>query len=378
MILDLIYFINIVLSILIGIYLWLKMKPTNHNLHIRFLSAYFILNAICFGFYLLIRYELILYVPYLYKVPIPLNYLIAPFAYFHLRIIIKGSVKLKQFDLIHLLPFLVFLISYTPFYFQNIDQKSLYLIKVIENFERSFIDNVGIIPEYFNSLGRIIHPFFYLSLQWILIFSSEGTLLKTKNKTLYNWVYNFTKLQSVYTVTLFFILISSAMSFTFVANEIFYWISVIIMAGFFFSLGIYLFWNQNILTKLKYFKINSTSEVINQLDRITEIVYREKYFKSEKSDITNLANQLDISKNLLSELINKHYSSYNTWINELRVKYSIDLIAQGYLDKFSVEALSKECGFSSKNTFYRAFKRTTGATPILYIESLPPSSCFSD
>ena len=39
----------------------------------------------------------------------------------------------------------------------------------------------------------------------------------------------------------------------------------------------------------------------------------------------------------------------------------------GYLNKFTVESLSKEAGFSSKSTFNVAFKKVNLCTPSEYI-----------
>ena len=75
------------------------------------------------------------------------------------------------------------------------------------------------------------------------------------------------------------------------------------------------------------------------------------------------------SKIELSKLINTRYSSFNVWINEIKINYSIDLIQNSYLDDYSIEALAKECGFKSKTTFYRAFKTKTGETPLSYIKN---------
>jgi AraC-like DNA-binding protein len=66
---------------------------------------------------------------------------------------------------------------------------------------------------------------------------------------------------------------------------------------------------------------------------------------------------------ILQETINYNFSDY---INFLRVeKAKKYLTKQKYADYTNV-AIGLECGFNSKSTFYRAFKKFTGTTPAEY------------
>ena len=60
---------------------------------------------------------------------------------------------------------------------------------------------------------------------------------------------------------------------------------------------------------------------------------------------------------LLDRFIKSHF------INTYKINYANSLILDGYLDKFSIESLSKESGFQSEVTFYRIFKKINGCTP---------------
>ena len=41
-----------------------------------------------------------------------------------------------------------------------------------------------------------------------------------------------------------------------------------------------------------------------------------------------------------------------------------------FLNNYTIEAISKEAGFSTKSTFYRAFKKIHGVSPVEYLEKL--------
>ena len=374
MVYDLLYFIIITLSILIAVYLLVKLKPTKFSLHTKFLAAYFLLNAFCFSFYLIIKHDWISYVPLLYKTPAPITYLIAPAAYFHVRFIVARSSKLKSVDSLHLLPFFVFFISYLPFYLQDISIKSAYVSQLATDFTLTYTDNVGLIPENINTLGRILHPLLYIIWQWQLIYTNKEKHLKHKEQSLYAWVYNFVLLQSLIYCSLIITSVASIYFLPDLGGELSGYISAMFTVSFFFTLNIYLFWNQKVLRKLKYFTPHISEgdhefSDLKDLHYVTSMVYDEKIFKETKTNLADIAKRIGVPKVELSNLINTEFSSFSTWINDIKIRYSIKLIEESYLKHYSLEALAKECGFYSSNTFYRAFKTKTGKTPSSYLDS---------
>jgi AraC-like DNA-binding protein len=367
MIIDLLFFLIISFNLFIGIYLIFKLKPRSEKLHTHLLGLYFIVHAFCFSFYLIIKYELIIYVPYLYKIPAPITYLIAPLSYFHVCSLVFNKKSFKAFDAIHLLPFIIFLISYLPFYLMPLNEKKNYLELVFLNFNLTFTDDIGLVPEHINSAGRIIHPLIYIVLQWIIIASKSGRNFKVVNNKLYAWVFNLTMMQTFFSIGLTSIIIFSFLFPISFDYQIFEYLPTIFTIIFFFGISVYLIWNQDILIKLKYFsfteKIKYDNKELN-INYLTMKVRDNLYFTNQSLNISSLSKLLEINQNDLSRIINNTYSNYNMWINEIRIKYSIDLIKEGYLEKYSVEALAEKSGFKSKNTFYRSFKRYTNTTPI--------------
>ena len=372
MFIDLLYFLNISLSIIVGMFLWFKIKPIYSNNHTRTLALFLFLNAICFGFYLIIKNGFIVYVPYLYKVPAPITYLIVPAAYFHVCFFLRKKIHFTFKDLLHLLPFTLFLISYFPFYLQNLAQKSNYVLLIVADITKTSEDNIGLIPEIYNNLGRIIQPVFYLVLQWKVILSSKGKSMILENRIIYKWVLNFVKLQTFYLISLFLSAFTSTLFFRSISNEFFAYTTVILTVIFFFSISILLFWNENSLRKLKNFNptIIKTSLEESKIIDITRIVRKEKYFIGVNNNLEGISFAIGLEKKELSKIINSQYNSFYEWINTIKIDHSIELVKKNYLQEYSVEALATECGFNSRNTFYRAFKKETGTTPIEFIKQL--------
>ncbi len=369
MIYDLLYFISITLSILVAIFLYFRLKPKFYNLHIHTLAAYLFLNALCFSFYLIIKYEYILAFPYLYKTAAPITYLVVLCSYFHVYFIVNKETKFKAKHILHLIPFVLFLVSYMPFFFMDYSLKLEYINTVIANPNIMHIDNVGLLPENLNNLGRIVQPVLYIILQWVLLFSPKGKTLKSKEDILYKWLLNFVRLQSLFFIALLATVFTSSRFYPIFENSFFINLPLTFTVSFFFILSFYLFWNPNILNKLKYYNPNSSTEneSLETTNSIAELVYKEKYFIGTENDINGIAKSIGLSKNELSKIINKDNSSFSSWINEIKIKYAIELIKENYLESYSVDALSSACGFNSKNTFYRAFKTQTGCTPKDYV-----------
>jgi YesN/AraC family two-component response regulator len=69
----------------------------------------------------------------------------------------------------------------------------------------------------------------------------------------------------------------------------------------------------------------------------------------------------------LSHIINtESEKNFNDFLNEFRIDHFKKLLEN---DQFSIEGMAYESGFKSKTSFYRAFKKSTGQTPLQYKNS---------
>lgn len=80
--------------------------------------------------------------------------------------------------------------------------------------------------------------------------------------------------------------------------------------------------------------------------------------------LTQLAGQLGISSNYLSQVINEQLKiNFFDFINHHRVEEAKRLLADPGKTKKNILAIALESGFNSKSAFYTAFKKHTGITP---------------
>jgi AraC-like DNA-binding protein len=60
--------------------------------------------------------------------------------------------------------------------------------------------------------------------------------------------------------------------------------------------------------------------------------------------------------------------NFNDFVNHHRIKAVLQKIAEGEHTIQTLLSIALECGFNSKSTFNRAFKRATSLSPKEYIE----------
>ncbi|MDO9257518.1 MAG: helix-turn-helix transcriptional regulator [Bacteroidales bacterium] len=104
----------------------------------------------------------------------------------------------------------------------------------------------------------------------------------------------------------------------------------------------------------------------------TDILYPQliEYFETGKPYLRSnlrfddIANELRISRKILSHLIQKHTGmNFNSFVNSYRTKEAIRLLAEPKLKQYKIEAIAHKAGFGSKASFYLAFNQITGSIP---------------
>lgn len=124
--------------------------------------------------------------------------------------------------------------------------------------------------------------------------------------------------------------------------------------------------------KYKYEKSGLKDEQITALHRqLTAMMREEKAYKNPEVTLLDLARQLDIHPNYLSQVINSvEQKNFYDFINEHRVEEFKQLVSLPENQHYTLLTLAFECGFNSKTSFNRNFKKATGMTPSSYLERL--------
>ena len=338
--------------------------------------------------YLLIHSGWILQVPFMFKTAAPVNFLIPPFAYIYIRSVLKDEQKFTANDYLHFVPSFFVFVNFIPVYFMPALQKQELLQNIMKDFSLSYLTGNGYIAEKYLFFARMAQSIVYLFFQWKLVIQYKKELLLDKyeghTNEVINWLKTFNWLFSstILGYIILFIIISSDPSLA--KSEQIMLIPGYILSFSFLGLSTYLLLHPQVLFGLPYVKSESTSVHdlhIIKTDTVSfpkeydeEIFQLKKYFEEQHPYLNNdlnineVAVELDIPAREVSFIINQHFNQrFTDFVNMYRIKYVNQKIKTGYLNKFTIESLSKEAGFSSKSTFNVAFKKVNQCTPSEYI-----------
>ncbi|TAE14572.1 MAG: AraC family transcriptional regulator [Bacteroidetes bacterium] len=104
-------------------------------------------------------------------------------------------------------------------------------------------------------------------------------------------------------------------------------------------------------------------------NEIENLIIQENLYQDAELSLPQLAQKLHINIPLLSKIINKGFGlNFNDFINQYRIKAVITCLQAGKHKTHTLLGIAFECGFNSKTTFNRAFKKQTSLSPQEYIK----------
>jgi AraC-like DNA-binding protein len=110
-----------------------------------------------------------------------------------------------------------------------------------------------------------------------------------------------------------------------------------------------------------------SQEDINHIKRLMEI---EKAYLNPELNLSDLAKQANMSRAQLSEIINSGFhKNFNDFVNMYRVEAIKSMLKEDKQKQLSLLGIAYECGFNSKATFNRVFKKLTNNSPSEYLQS---------
>ncbi|MCI0706240.1 MAG: helix-turn-helix domain-containing protein [Ignavibacteriae bacterium] len=123
--------------------------------------------------------------------------------------------------------------------------------------------------------------------------------------------------------------------------------------------------------KEKYQKSGLSEEASEELhQRLRRFMTEDAVYKQSDLSINDLASRLGVHPNYLSQVINqKEQKNFYDFVNAYRVEEFKRLISLQKNRQYTLLSLAHDCGFSSKTSFNRFFKKATGQTPSEYVSS---------
>ncbi len=121
---------------------------------------------------------------------------------------------------------------------------------------------------------------------------------------------------------------------------------------------------------VKYQKSTLTEEEASAIHaQLKVLMAGQQPFKDPDLTLDELANQLGVHPNYLSQVINsRENKTFYDLINEQRVNAFIRNITLPSSQQYTMLAIALDCGFNSKASFNRNFKKYTGLTPSEFLK----------
>lgn len=114
-------------------------------------------------------------------------------------------------------------------------------------------------------------------------------------------------------------------------------------------------------------KEDARSRAENELFlRVEALMKEEKVYRDKELSLEKLADMLDSNRTYVSNVINKYASaSFSNYVNSYRIAEAIAIISDPS-NGIPLKALYDDLGYNSKSSFYRAFQKETGCSPMVY------------
>jgi len=355
---------------------------TNKIFGVYLLVLYFILNGVTILFYFILETGILTKVPFLYKIFSPLTLLMMPLSYLYIRSTLYNENTFKRIDLVHLLPFIVFTINYLPFYFMPYEEKIALVNMVVKYPVMNITHQDGLLPEFTFIMSRCFLFFVYLTLIGLLLkkYYKHNTSANLHFLKIKKWVYTLFRLQIIYWVglTILFLIIGLQFQALQDFNNFFNIIIATIISLFFIRITTYLLMNPILLLGLNKRLISKNLKQVKSViddhsdfKKIHDYVFNDNFYKDPTLNISKLSLQIKItSRNISIAISEQGFENFNDYVNGLRVLLAKDLLISNSLKNYSMNAIATNSGFNSISTFYRAFKKKNGNTPIEFLKKI--------
>ncbi len=115
----------------------------------------------------------------------------------------------------------------------------------------------------------------------------------------------------------------------------------------------------------------SGAETESLAKKVDTYMKEKEPFLDHDFTIRKMSNDIKIPVNLLSGFLNSYYgTTFFDFVNRYRVEKVVEKMNEPASGKFTLISIAYDCGFNSKATFNRVFKKLKGQTPSDYYKRL--------
>jgi AraC-like DNA-binding protein len=123
------------------------------------------------------------------------------------------------------------------------------------------------------------------------------------------------------------------------------------------------------ITNTKTAKKEDTDLLNEWKPKIETLLKNDKAYEDPELSLTQVAKQLQTNPSLISKVINQGFQlNFNDFINQYRIDAIRQKLKAGEQKTQTLLGIAYDCGFNSKATFNRAFKKSLGFSPKEWLE----------
>lgn len=312
---------------------------------------------------------------------VSMEMLMAPLIYFYVKSTLTPNFRLLKKHIKHFIPWVIFFVLKMGILIYDAQQPGFadsqngYLVI---NYEWPYLSRIV-------SVFSIAQMLLYLAFSFQLFFNYKKDIQQffsnTAKKEL-NWIRNFLFIYSF----IFLYGICQIFIEEFIAEMSWtqrWWIQ------FFSALALLYFGVKGYFTDFDFLSIFekskssfepklsvANSDVISEKietgkKAINTLFQEEKIFLDPELNLTQLSEKTELNRAEVSEVINLGFGkNFNDFVNQFRIEEFKRRLGDGDHQQFSLVSLAFECGFNSKATFNRVFKKEVKLTPTEYLNTL--------
>ena len=303
------------------------------------------------------------------------SFIVGPLLFFYIKSLTKPEFRFKKADFWHFIPALVIIIFELFVWIYDAQQPGF-----------SDVQN-GIFHE--SIVFKYVHPFtdeLSTMSQLIYLAFAIDLFLKYKNKIVQyfsntykvelNWIRNFLiAYTSLFSLYFFMNILNEITPLHWTQNWWSHFAGALVMIyvgmmGYFTNLkSLYALTFE--IKKNKAPLPDAPSSVYDDLKTaLTTFMRTHRPYLNAELTLSELAKLMNIPTSQLSQAINIGFNkNFKDFINEYRVEAVKKMLLDGSSENFTLLSIAYDCGFNSKATFNRTFKKFTSITPTEYLKS---------
>ncbi|MDC8004207.1 helix-turn-helix transcriptional regulator [Aureisphaera galaxeae] len=317
------------------------------------------------------------YREFMFFMPFQQLFLIGPVFFFYIKTLLNSDFKLSRKDYIHFLPAVAYMIySIIVFVGDKLVLDEFYF----------YADGRDKDLDFWYQMAGLISMLFYLykSLQYYLSYRKLSLQeVSYADEIAFRWIQHFTIAFGLILVlrVLFFILNPEWGEF---GSKYWYYLcfSILLLyisiTGYSHTIRVTRGLNVHDLVDLQPIRNDVKKDANNQTNdsldlkewkgKITLLFEADDIHKNPNLTLSDVANLLNTNRNIISKAINQEFDmNFNDFVNKKRAEAVIKMLQEGAHTSNTLLGIALDCGFNSKTTFNRAFKKHTTLTPKQYI-----------